>query len=75
MQFRKAVHLRGILFLKANQFDCASAFKVYKSGYRKKQLQRECQEMWNVTVNKISFVDSDAFDASKINLNVKVKIL
>jgi hypothetical protein len=53
----------------------SSALKVYKSGYRKKQKQRECQEMWNVTMDEISFVDSNSFDASKINMNIKVKII
>jgi hypothetical protein len=28
--------------------------------------------MWNVTVDEIDFVDSDSFDVTKINLNVKV---
>jgi hypothetical protein len=66
-----------IFFQKENKllqhFKCF--FKVHKTGYRKKQLQRECQEMWNVTVTEISFVDSNSFDASKINMNVKVKIV
>jgi hypothetical protein len=31
--------------------------------------------MWNVTLTEISFVDSNSFDASKINMNVKVTII
>jgi hypothetical protein len=74
MQFRETVYLRGLMFLAKNSFNYKNIYdcKVYKSGYRKFQKRMECQEMWNVSVMEIGFVDSDSFNASKINMNVKV---
>jgi hypothetical protein len=48
-------------------------FKVRKSGTRGKQLQKECQDVWNVSLAEIENVDSNSFDPSNVTKNIKVR--
>jgi hypothetical protein len=48
-------------------------YQVRKTGTRGKQLQMECQEIWNVSLADINFVDSNSFNSSMVVRNVKVR--